>query len=120
DFHVTGVQTCALPISVCQGEAVRGLDQRGYWRPLESCSIGAFDPNASLGPYVATPAGRLLPHGGSRSIYWLPLAIRDLDGQPVHSLFIATQLRPVDAPAGAGPWASASCCRSARGSTCWC
>jgi hypothetical protein len=32
--------------ATCAAAPVKGLDQRGYVRPSESCSIGAFDPNA--------------------------------------------------------------------------
>src|SRR5256886_11990829 len=45
DLTVTGVQTCALPISVADGSALRGAVGRGDLRTLgELQAIGDFDP----------------------------------------------------------------------------
>src|SRR5690606_39710225 len=49
DFHVTGVQTCALPISVrAEGAAVEGYAQRG----LFSVKFDGLDPNYGYPTYI--------------------------------------------------------------------
>src|SRR5690606_41135235 len=68
-FHVTGVQTCALPICFRRGDRMLVI---GAYRPTVPAERGGVAPAWSARGGIEGPAGAalfLVPEGGSEMIY---------------------------------------------------
>src|SRR5690606_40617430 len=70
DFHVTGVQTCALPISNASTQKGTGMAEvveiAAMRRALELAARGPRSRNPQVGSVLLSPSGEILAEGWHR------------------------------------------------------